>query len=86
MPVLHSAILSLVTGQGTQFVVGAASAAAILVASSLYYVLSSEENEDEFPQLQGIQLYHAWKFPRWRHDFLRSNFQHNLGKARTISF
>jgi len=60
---------------------GAVGAAVILATTTVYYVLSSNEGEDEFPKLRGVQLYHAWNFFQRRYDFLHSNFERNFGKS-----
>ena len=81
MSALNSTILYSITGKENQFVAAAACVVAILAATVVYYVLSPRDNEHEFPMLQGIQLYHAWKFFGRRYDFLSSNFDKNPGRG-----
>ena len=75
MSTLNSIILN------SQLVAGAVGAAAILATTAIYYVLSSEDGENEFPKLRGIQLYHAWNFFQRRFDFLHWNFNRNPGES-----
>ena len=72
---------SVAVGEDSQLFVGAVGAAAILAATAAYYALRSKDKEHDFPKLSGIQLYHAWKFFRQRHDFLQTNLKRNLGKS-----
>ena len=81
MSVLNSRILTPVVGEDNQLVAGVIGVAAILATTAAYYAFRSEDKEDEFPKLRGIQLYHAWNFFRRRYDFFRSNFERNPGKG-----
>ena len=64
-----------------QLVAVVVGAATILATTAVYYVLSSRDQEHEFPNLGGIQLYHAWNFFQRRYDFLQSNLERSLGKS-----
>ena len=79
MSVLNSTVLDFVGGEDNRFVAGAVGVAAVLATTAAYYTLCSNDKGDDFPKLPGIQLYHAWKFFRRRHDFLQSGFKRNPG-------
>jgi len=81
MSALNSTILSSIAGEDNQLVAGVIGAAAILATTVAYYALSSKDEEDEFPKLRGLQIYHAWNFFQRRFDFLQSNFSRNLGRS-----
>lgn len=81
MSILDSAILRAIASKEDKLVAGAVSVVAILATTAIYYFLGSSDNEDEFPKLRGIQLYHAWSFFTRRHDFLFSNFERHMGKG-----
>lgn len=81
MSALNSTIVNSVVVKDNYLVVSAVGTAAILAITAVYFTLSSKDKGREFPKLQGIQLYRAWNFFRWRHDFLHSNFERNLGRS-----
>ena len=68
-------------GEDNQFFAGAVVAVVILATTAAYYTLASQDKEDGFPKLQGIQLYHAWNFFRRRYDFFWSNLERNPGEG-----
>ena len=78
---LNSTALHFVSSEDNQLVAATFGVAALFAAAAVYYSLSSKDNEHEFPRLPGIQLYHAWNFFQWRHDFLHSNYQRHPGKG-----
>lgn len=76
---LNFSILHSVSSEDNQFVASAVGLTAILVTGAVYYAFISKDKEHEFPQLPGIQLYHAWEFFQRRYDFLQSNIKRNPG-------
>ena len=80
MSILDSSILRSFTGEGNQLdIAGAVGVVAILTTTAVYYALTSKDQENEFPKLRGIQLYHAWNFFERRYDFVRLNCKRKLG-------
>ena len=73
--------LGFIAGEDKQLVAVAVGVAAVVATTAAYYVLNPKDKEGEFPMLGGIQLYHTWNFLRWRHDFLLSGYERNLGKS-----
>ena len=73
--------LGSVVVEDNQLIFGAVGTGVILAVTVVYYRLGSKDNERGFPKLPGFQLYHAWNFFRRRNNFLRSNFEQNLGKS-----
>ncbi|KAF9789659.1 cytochrome P450 [Thelephora terrestris] len=81
MSTLNTAIFQSITGGDNQLVAVVVGAATILATAAVCYALTSKDQEHEFPNLRGVQFYHAWNFFQRRYDFIQSNLQRNPGKS-----
>ena len=81
MSIVDPTVLDSLGSDDIRLLAGAVGVVAVLATTAAYYALSSKDKGDEFPKLQGVQLYHAWNFFQRRHDFLQSSFKRNHGKS-----
>lgn len=74
---LDSTILHPVSGEDNQPVTSVIGLVTILSTAAIYYAFSFKGEEQEFPKLPGVQLYHARNSFQQRYDFLHSNIKRN---------